>query len=165
MNPDLKRDIWRQFGASLDMLENAIRMCPVELWDSEKKIWYVAYHCLFWTDYYLTLNPTDFSPPAPYTLSEFDPSGAMPDRTYSKEEMLSYLEHSRKKCFELISGLTQGIANSRWINDYKNYSVFEMLLYNMRHVQHHTAQLNLLLRQEIDKAPRWVSVTNIEMEK
>lgn len=165
MNPDLKRDIWRQFGASLDMLENAIRMCPVELWDSEKKFWYLAYHCLFWTDYYLTLNPTDFLPPRPYTLSEFDPSGAMPDRTYSKEEMLSYLEHSRKKCFELISGLTQGIANSRWINDYKNYSVFEMLLYNMRHVQHHTAQLNLLLRQEIDNAPRWVSVTNIEMEK
>lgn len=165
MNPDLKRDIWRQFGASLDMLENAIRMCPVKLWDSEKKFWYLAYHCLFWTDYYLTLNPTDFLPPPPYTLSEFDPSGAMPDRTYSKEEMLSYLEHSRKKCFELISGLTQGIANSRWINDYKNYSVFEMLLYNMRHVQHHTAQLNLLLRQEIDNAPRWVSVTNIEMEK
>jgi hypothetical protein len=25
-----------------------------------------------------------------------------------------------------------------------------------RHVQHHTAQLNLLLRQRTDSAPRWV---------
>jgi hypothetical protein len=26
----------------------------------------------------------------------------------------------------------------------------------MRHVQHHAAQLNLILRQQIDSAPRWV---------
>src|SRR5947209_15151636 len=31
-------------------------------------------------------------------------------------------------------------------------SFAEMLLYNMRHVQHHAAQLNLLLRQNIDSA-------------
>lgn len=33
----------------------------------------------------------------------------------------------------------------------------------MRHVQHHTAQLNLLLRQEINDAPKWVSVAKIEL--
>ncbi|MBK8554122.1 MAG: hypothetical protein IPL53_24965 [Ignavibacteria bacterium] len=37
------------------------------------------------------------------------------------------------------------------------YSVFEILLYNMRHVQHHAAQLNLLLRKKINMAPDWVS--------
>ena len=165
MNNSTKKIIWRQFGASIDMLENAIKLCPSEFWNTEKKFWYIAYHSLFWLDYYLTLDPTKFEPPAPYTLSEFDPSGAMPDRTYTKEEMLLYLEHCRSKSFELISGLTDSLANSRWINDYKDYSVFEILLYNMRHVQHHTAQLNLLLRQEIDDAPRWVSVTNVEMKK
>jgi uncharacterized damage-inducible protein DinB len=33
----------------------------------------------------------------------------------------------------------------------------ELLLYNMRHVQHHAAQLNMLLRQTTNSAPRWVS--------
>lgn len=165
MNPILKEDIWRQFGASIDMLENAIKMCPIDLWDSEKNFWYVSYHCLFWLDYYLTIKPTDFSPPTPYSLSEFDPSGLMPDRVYSKEEMLSYLKHDRNKCYELISNLTDELACSRWINAYKNYSVFEILLYNMRHVQHHTAQLNLILRQEINNAPQWVSVADIELKK
>jgi hypothetical protein len=33
------------------------------------------------------------------------------------------------------------------------------LLENIRHVQHHTAQLNFLLRQEIDDAPKWVTRT------
>jgi predicted transglutaminase-like cysteine proteinase len=33
----------------------------------------------------------------------------------------------------------------------------ELILDNLRHVQHHTAQLNLILRQVTDSAPRWVS--------
>jgi uncharacterized damage-inducible protein DinB len=34
--------------------------------------------------------------------------------------------------------------------------VLELLLYDLRHLQHHTAQLNLLLRQRTNSAPRWV---------
>ena len=33
----------------------------------------------------------------------------------------------------------------------------EVVIYNLRHVQHHVAQLNLLLRQRIDSAPQWVA--------
>ncbi len=159
MDTATKETLWKQFGASIDMLENAISLCTDELWDNEKKFWYNAYHCLFYLDYYLTLEPDKFSPPSPYTLSEFDPSGAMPDKVYSKEELLSYLRHSRKKCHDLIASMTDEIVNSRWVNEYRNYSVLEILLYNMRHVQHHAAQLSLILRQGIDNAPRWVSQT------
>jgi hypothetical protein len=52
--------------------------------------------------------------------------------------------------------------NKRWINEYKNFSVFEILLYNMRHVQHHAAQLNQLLRISIQDAPKWVSQAEIK---
>lgn len=157
MKESMRETLWKQFGASIDMLENALKMCPAEQWDTGNKFWYVAYHCLFYLDYYLTLNPKQFSPTPPFTLSEFDPKGAMPDEVYSKDELLDYLEASRKKCYELIASMTEDIADQRWVNDYKNYSVFEMLLYNMRHVQHHAAQLNLLLRQTIEDAPKWVS--------
>ena len=36
-----------------------------------------------------------------------------------------------------------------------NYPILEILLYNMRHTQHHTAQLNMLLRQDINKHIEW----------
>lgn len=36
-----------------------------------------------------------------------------------------------------------------------DFPVLEILLYNMRHTQHHTAQLNMLLRQDIDKHTEW----------
>jgi DinB superfamily len=163
MNKSFNESLWKQFGASIDMLENAIKMCPESLWNTEKRFWYNAYHCLFWLDYFLTLEPSTFSPPKPFTLSEFDPSGIMPERTYSKAELLSYLEASREKCHHLIAGLTDELLDQRWINEYRNFSVFEILLYNMRHVQHHAAQLNMLLRQETNNAPKWIWQTGIDL--
>jgi hypothetical protein len=157
----LKETLWKQFGAAIDMLENAIRACPVEYWGDAGQFWYISYHTLFYLDYYLSEDPTRFKPPAPFTLSELDPSGPMPERVYAKEELLSYLEFSRAKCHDLIDCLTNESMVKRWINEYRNYNVVETILYNMRHVQHHTGQLNLLLRQRINDAPGWVSQTNI----
>ena len=148
--------LWTQFGASLDMLDNAIIMCTDELWDTGIHFWYTSYHCIFWTDYYLSVDPSGFEPPSPFTLSEFDPDGILPERVYTKSEVLGYLEHCRQKSYKLIAGLSLDQLNDRWINEYKNYSILEILLYNMRHIQHHAAQLNMQLRQAIDNAPSWV---------
>jgi DinB superfamily len=161
MNQHLKEAFWKQFGASIDAVENAIKMCPPKLWTGEQKFWYNAYHCLFWLDYYLTLEPTNFVPPEPFSLSEFD--DVLPERTYTKDEVLQYLQFCRQKCHELISGLTDEIAEKRWVNEHVNYSVLEILLNNMRHTQHHAAQLSMILRQEINDAPEWVARTKIDL--
>ena len=145
------------------MLGNAIQECPDELWDTPTQYWYKAYHTLFYLDYYLTPEPLKFLPPEPFTLSEMDPSGILPERVYSKDELLTYLAFCKSKCHDLIAGLTEEGAAQRWVNEYRNYSIFEILIYNMRHVQHHAAQLNLLMRQGADKAPRWVSQTKEEL--
>lgn len=153
----IKESLWKQFGASIDMLENAILLCPVEHWNTGTEFWYNAYHCLFFLDYYLTMDPKTFSPPTPFTLSEFEDS--MPETVYEKHELINYLQYNREKCHSLISALTEEKLVERWINvsGSMNYSILEILLYNMRHVQHHSAQLNLLLRQSINDAPDWVS--------
>lgn len=66
------------FGASLDMLENTINMCSNKHWDTVLGFWYLSFHCIFWTDYYLSTEPKKFTPPKPFTLSEFDPTGKKP---------------------------------------------------------------------------------------
>ena len=159
MNATYKQILWNQFGAAIDMLENAMTVCPEEIWGSSagfSEFWYIAYHTLFWLDLYLSGSVENFAPPAPFGLSELDPEGIMPEKIYTKEELLNYLEHSRKKCKTFIQNLTDEIA----VKPYKFGSIelplLELLIYNMRHVQHHTAQLNLILRQKIDSAPRWV---------
>ena len=159
----IKECLWKQFGASIDMLENAIRACPENLWSNKTNFWYNAYHCLFFLDYYLTAEAKYFMPPPPFTLSEFDPAGAMPERVYTKAELLTYLHTCRSKCHTLILGITPDSAGHSWINQSATmqYPLIEILLYNMRHVQHHAAQLNLLLRQGVNAAPDWVSRTTV----
>jgi hypothetical protein len=164
METSLKEIIWRQFGASIDMLKNAIVFCPAEYWETENKFWYNAYHCLFFLDYYLTIEPKGFSPPEPFSLSEFE--DRMPERTYTKDELLTYLIFCRKKCHDLIIGMTTEVSKSNWINESNtmSYNIIEILLYNMRHVQHHAAQLNLLLRQLTNDAPNWVYEAENDIE-
>ncbi|CAI2765949.1 DinB family protein [Flavobacterium collinsii] len=152
---ELRGILWRQFGAVIDMLESSILVCPELFWD-KKDFWYSVYHTIFWMDYYSSTEPDTFSPPEPFSLSEFDPQGILPDRIYLKEELLDYLEYSRKKIFYLIEGLNEETSKES-ITSNKNYNRIEMILYNMRHVQHHVGQLNLLLRQNVDVAGKWVS--------
>jgi hypothetical protein len=157
-----RQRLWGQFGAAIDMLENAVRACPDDVWRDgpmPHSFWYLVYHTLFWLDFYLTGTPDGFAPPAPYTLSEIDPAGAYPDRAYTKEEMLAYLEHGRSKCRATIGGMTETWAAEPSGFTRLGLSQFELVLYNLRHVQHHTAQLNLLLRQRTNSAPRWVGKT------
>ncbi len=157
----IKKEFWKQFGAALDMFQNALEKCPDSLWDDDNKFWYNAYHCLFFTDYGLTTDPDNFHPPEPYTLSEFT-YDELPERTYTKEELVSYTQYCREKCRKLLPGLDLK-AERRWIKKDKNYSMFELLLQNIRHLQHHTGQLNMELGKINHDLPIWVSQTKIEL--
>ncbi len=158
MDAELKITLWNQFGASVDMLENAMAACPDDLWDTETQFWYLGYHTILYLDYYVS-DPDGFTPPEPFRLAELDPDEAMPERTYTKRELLDYLDYSRKKAKQLVQSLGQPGSRRRFTNEYRDYSVPEILLYNMRHIQHGAAQLNLMLRQGGTVPPRWVSIT------
>ena len=164
-----KTMIWGQLGAAIDMLGNAMRACPDELWSDPARspawddrsvvgFWYVAYHTLFFLDLDLSDSPDGFAPPAPFTLAELDPAGLLPERPYTKAELQSYLDHCRKKCRATIKSMTDEKARQRCGRDRLDISNAELLLYTMRHVQHHAAQLNLMLRQNAVSPPRWVAM-------
>ncbi|HEY3155349.1 MAG TPA: DinB family protein [Candidatus Eisenbacteria bacterium] len=158
--------LWQQFGASIDMLENALLACPEELWNDRSRqpeYWYVVFHTLFFLDFYLSDSSEGFTPPAPFTLDELDPAGLLPERVYTKDELRTYLAHGRRKCRARIEALTEESVGQRCGFERPDVTVSELLLYNMRHVQHHAAQLNLILRQTIDSAPTWVSKTKIKL--
>jgi len=159
MDGTTKDALWQQFGAATGMLENTIHACPQQLWEDRTRrpqFWYLVFHTLFFVDLYLSDSSDGFSPPAPFTRSELDPRGVLPDRAYSKEELLTYLEHCRSKARTRINGLNAEsgarVCRFGWID----LTTVESLIYNMRHVQHHAAQLNLLLRQAACEPPDWV---------
>ncbi len=154
-----KQMVWQQFGAAIDMLQNGIKACPDGLWGDRShrpEVWYVTYHALFYLDCYLAESEASFKPPFPFNLDELDERGLMPERVYSKDELLKYLEHGRAKMRSRIVSMTETEANRKCGFSWLDLSVAELLLYNMRHVQHHAAQVNLILSQHGLAAPRWV---------
>ena len=160
MDTTWKTIIWSQFGAAIDMLDNALLACPDALWSDrsqQNEYWYVVYHALFWLDLYLSGSVDGFAPPAPFTLDELDPAGLLPERLYTQAELQTYLDHGRRKCRATIEALTDEQARQRCRFPWGEVSVAELLLYNMRHVQEHASQLCLILGQKTDQAPGWVT--------
>jgi uncharacterized damage-inducible protein DinB len=159
--------LWKQFGASIDMLENAIIACPDDVWNdgTQPEFWYLTYHTLFFLELYLSEGVKGFRPPAPFGLEELDPAGVMPERVHTKDELHRYLLHCRKKCQVVLSTLTDEKANQYFHGFWKDMTIAELLLDTMRHVQHHTAQLNLLLRQKTASAPEYVTRTKKKLNE
>jgi hypothetical protein len=152
--------VGRQLGAAIDMLDNAMAACPDPLWDDGSgahAFWYIAFHTLFWLDLYLTGSVEGFAPPAPFTLDELDPAGVIPERAYMRQELRVYLAHCRRAGEAAIASMTAEQAGRRCRFGWGEASYLELLLYNLRHVQHHVGQLNLMLRQKTGSALRWVA--------
>ena len=152
--------LWKQFGATIDMLDNALIACPDALWHEAiwesplgpMEFWYVAYHALFWLDLYLFGSEEGFAPQVPFILVEQDDAaGPIPDRPYSRGELRAYLASVRQKCRTTIETMTDERArqpvNFSWIREGEVISYADLQLYSMRHMQEHAAQLSLLLGQ------------------
>jgi hypothetical protein len=165
--------VTRQFGAAIGMLERAILACPAELWAEDSGppewkthgtvgFWYVAYHTIFFLDYHANGAQGAFEPPAPFTLAELDPAGVLPSQPFTKEELLTYLHYTRRCLAGYIDRLTsEAAAHPCGIPIWK-MSHAELLIHSMRHVQHHAAQLNLMLRQSAGTAPSWVFAAAVD---
>ena len=157
-----KETLTSQYGAAMDMMENAIRACPAEHWDDAsvpvaQRFWYLAFHTLWWHDHYLAGGQAAHVPPAPFTNDEMDPAGVYPASAYSPETLLAFLQRGRERYRARLAKLTEAEAAGPCGYERKEtMGALELFLYNLRHLQHHTAQLNLLLRQRTDSAPRWV---------
>lgn len=165
MHTTTKEIIWNQFGASIDMLINVISNCPDDYWTTNKRFYYIAFHSALFLDYYTTIPPQNFSPLLAFTQTgpEERPKEAIddliPDKTYSKQELVAYLQQSRERTKQIIYSLTDETLKDRFKEGDEpgdmDYPILEILLYNMRHTQHHTAQLHLLLRQDLDQHMEW----------
>jgi len=168
METTLRTALWRQFGAAIDMLENALLACPEtllqeHLWSEGPEygtFWDITYHTLSWLDLYLTgCSVEEFTPLAPFKKMSDDVLAKHP---YTRDELHTYLVHLRKKCQSTITFLSDEKAHQPfyfpWDREYP-ISYFELQMYTLRHVQEHAAQLSLFLGQHgiPDEALDWVA--------
>jgi hypothetical protein len=153
--------VWRQFSGAIDDLTAALRDCPDDLWEARLwadepdqwvaqgfgTLWYLGYHTLFWLDLYLTGAEEGFAPPAPFDLVEMEAGETLP-RVYARDELLGYLDLCRERCRATILALTPEAGRRVCAFSWGEVPFGELLLYTMRHVVEHAAQLRLFLGQQ-----------------
>jgi len=160
----MQKEISSQFKASLNMLKDAVDKCPVLLWDNKEYgniFWRIVYHTLFYTHFYLSTSSEDFIPWEKHKkgynyLSDItsDNEAVLIETAYSKEDLLNYMEYIQNN----LDGFINNAALSSESGFYwLPFTRFELHLYNIRHIQHHTGQLTERLRENGINGFEWKS--------
>ena len=165
---ELKRILKSQYHAALAMLRSAVEQCPDELWydaTPTNAFWQVAYHTMFFAHLYLQPNEAAFRPWAEHQGNvqhgdgipgPADPKSPLPliPTPYSRAQVLAYGEF----CDAMIDDTVDTLDLESATSGFYWYAMpkLEHQMVNIRHIQHHTAQLADRLRARLDVGVRWV---------
>ncbi len=158
-----------QYRAALSMLKSAIETCPEDLWDASvgrHPFWLIAYHALYYTDLYVAGSEQNFVAPdfgrddeqymEKRPFPPFEPIEL--GEPYTREQLLSFHDKCSRLVEEVVPAETADDLAADAEFDWISFSRFELHLYNLRHVQHHIAQLSLELKFQTGTGIEWVGV-------
>lgn len=161
---DMHAAIVSQYTAALRMMRRVIENCPDALWDDpsfDNRFWHVAYHALFYTHLYLSPSEAEFKPwersrenQQFMGKSPWPPHDPVPvDKPYTQKELLEYEELVESNVELLVQNVPlESGSGFSWIS----LGRFELHIYNIRHLQHHTGQLIERLRAATGSGVDWV---------
>ncbi|MCZ6816556.1 MAG: DinB family protein [Planctomycetota bacterium] len=160
-----KNSVAKQYEAAFCTLNRCIDRCPEDSWNAPVANWkfcQVANHVLFYSDLYLgadkkTFRDQPFHRANPQFFGDYEEfEDHVPQALYEKTPIKSYMEHCRSKATEVIAAETADSLNSRCGFDWLPIPRAELHVCNIRHIQHHAAQLILRLRIDVDEDFGWV---------
>jgi hypothetical protein len=146
-------------------LRQAVERCPEELWlsgEHPNAYWHVAYHVIFVTYLYLHRDVEGVRPwqnhreGAQYlgVIPGYPQLRPKTDDPYSKGQMLEFLQLCNAAIDSLVEKLDLGALESGF--PWYKMSKLEHQFVNIRHLQHHTAQLADRLRRVAGVGVDWV---------
>ena len=160
----LKEALARQFEAAFCTLDACVRAAPLDAWNApvaNLAFCQVAFHTLFFADYYLGPNPEalrgqQFHLDHQASFRDYEELEDRPQRLfYAKPFLEAYLQHCRDKATRtLVAETAETLGGPSWFKH--GVSRVEVHVYNIRHIQHHAAQLSLRLRLDFKVEIPWI---------
>ena len=170
-NTALRAALKSQYHAALAMLRESIERCPEDVWlstEHKNAFWQIAYHTLFFTHLYLQPRLEAFRPWEGHRAGvqhedgiagPADPSSELPliPEPYTKRQALAYWSFLDA----LVDGAVDALDLESADSGFYWYKIpkLEHQLVNLRHLQHHLAQLADRLRASSDVGVKWVGST------
>lgn len=161
----LRSLLHHQYEAALCTLNVCVERCPEALWNAPVAHYpfsQVVFHTLFFADVYLETDETSFRN-QPFHLENaafFADYEQLEDRepvsVYDRPSIRRYVQHCREKVGRVLKDETKETLAGPCGFARRNFSRAELHVYNIRHIQHHGAQLILRLRLDSKVDIPWV---------
>ena len=140
-----------QYKAGLHMLRQAIEKVPADQWNSKEynnPNWQLAYHVLWGVKFYLGTDPESYVPweraiEGAESLGgdqdwENPEAGTTVEGNHTQEELLLFIDNLEEMLQLAVESLPlHEESGFEWYP----YSRLELHINNIRHLQHHTAQI------------------------
>ncbi|UTA66392.1 DinB family protein [Emticicia sp. 21SJ11W-3] len=130
-----------QYRAAFAMLSAAIVKVPTNLWHthtSQHPVWQLTFHTLWAAKMYLSANPWSFTPWQNAHRGAENLSNKPTTTAHTPSEILSFIDDIQAS---LAHDLSQLPLHAPSGFEWYPVSRLELHLVNIRHIQHHTAQI------------------------
>lgn len=161
-----KQSIASQFEAAFLTLQKCIDQCPDESWNqpvANNAYSQSLFHALFFGDLYLgdtieAMKEQGFHLEHAEIFEGYEElkHHHEPQKTYDRAFVQSYLNFCRDKAKSELAAETEDSLTAQVNSPWHTFSRLEMHVYNIRHLQHHGAQLILRLRINHNPEIAWV---------
>lgn len=160
----VKELITNQYQAALATVAYCIEHCPDENWNQPVANWPFyesVFHTLFYADYYLeptadSISSQPFHQAHPELFGDYEQLQPVePTIVYTRAQMRMYVEFCMEKAAHMMASETEESLSASAQFPRKDFSRAELHVYNIRHIQHHAAQLILRLRLHTDVNVPW----------
>lgn len=160
----IRNHLVQQYLAALAMLRQAVESCPETLWldaGYTNRFWHIAYHTVFYTHFYVQASEEEFHPWAKHQKGSnyLGVRKSAPDEpaaqitAYLRTDVLEYWILCRD---QVTKRLPHDDLDAESGFSWLPFNRFELHLYNLRHLAHHTGQLADRLRIVANTGLRWV---------
>ncbi len=165
MSGTIGQMLLNQYEAAFRTLGLCVDRCPEPAWNepvANLAFCQVAFHTLFFADYYLGENEDALRQQAFHRenqrvfrdYEELQPR--QQELLYERPDVNAYLAHCRGKASRVMTAATLESLEAPCGFQRRAYSRAELHVYNIRHIQHHAAQLSLRLRLDFGEDIPWV---------
>lgn len=161
----IKELLTNQYEAAFFTLNLCVDRCPDANWTApvaKYPFCQTVFHTLFFADYYLGRDETDLKEQAFHRenaelFADYEQlQDREPTSLYEREAIKAYLQHCRGKAIDVTAAATAESLAAPCGFPRKSFSRAELEVYNIRHIQHHAAQLTLRLRLDTNVDVPWV---------
>lgn len=158
MSTSLRKALNNQYYAALATLRQTIVHCPDSLWEDPQypnPYWRVAYHALYYAHLYLEKDLESFTPWDKERPGYHDLGNPPPDtKAYTQEDLLEYCQFCLEKAEREVETVDLDAPESGF--SWYQMPKLEHQIVNIRHIQHHAAQLADRLRNAAGMGTAWV---------